>query len=58
MDLLLVGIIAGFVYGGLRTGFLRRLVGLALMALAFVLGAYLRVPIGGIATSFFPNIPD
>ena len=58
MDVLLVGFIAGLVYGGLRTGLLRRLLGLAFMALAFVLGAYLREPIGGIVTSIFPNIPS
>ena len=57
MDFLLVGLIAGFVYGGLRTGFLRRLVGLGLMALSLVLGAYLRGPIGTLATGYFKTIP-
>ena len=57
MDVLLVGCIAGLVYGGLRTGLVHRLNRPGLMALAFVLGAYLREPIGGIVTSFFPNIP-
>ena len=57
MDILLVGIIAGAAYGGWRTGLLRRLVGLGLLVLAFVLGAYLRGPMGQLATGFFKNIP-
>jgi len=47
-DLLLLGFIAGFVRGGWSTGFLRRLVGLAYIALSFVVGAYLRQPVGSI----------
>ena len=42
-DLLLLGFIAGFARGGWSTGFLRRLVGLAYIALSFVVGAYLRL---------------
>ena len=47
-DVLLIGFIAGYIRGGWSTGFLRRLVGLGYMALAFVIGAYLRQPIGAI----------
>ena len=56
-DLLLLGFIAGFVRGGWSTGFLRRLVGLGYLALAFVVGAYLREPVGALVLRFFPQIP-
>ncbi len=58
MDIVLVGFIAGLTFGGWRTGFLHRLAGLAFMAIAFVLGAYLRGPFGDLITGFFPNIPS
>jgi uncharacterized membrane protein required for colicin V production len=58
MDILLVGFIAGFTFGGWRSGFILRLFGLLFMAISLVLGAYLRVPFGAIATAFFPNIPE
>ena len=32
MDVLLVGFIGGYIYGGWRTGFLRRLAGLGFLA--------------------------
>lgn len=57
MDVLLVGFIVGLVATGWRTGFLRRLIGLGFLALSFVLGAYLRYPIGAVATAFFKGIP-
>ena len=57
-DLLLLGFIAGFVRGGWSTGFLRRLVGLAYIALSFVVGAYLRQPVGAIVAGIFPQIPE
>ena len=56
-DLLLLGFIAGFARGGWSTGFLRRLVGLAYIALSFVVGAYLRQPVGAIVGGIFPQIP-
>ena len=56
-DLLLLGFIAGYVRGGWSTGFLRRLVGLGYFALAFVVGAYLREPVGALVVRFFPQIP-
>jgi hypothetical protein len=58
MDIVLVGFVAGLTFGGWRTGFLHRLAGLAFMAIAFVLGAYLRGPFGDLVTSAFPNIPS
>jgi len=57
-DLLLLGFIAGFVRGGWSTGFLRRLVGLAYIALSFVVVAYLRQPVGAIVGGIFPQIPE
>ena len=57
-DLLLLGFIAGFARGGWSTGFLRRLVGLAYIALSFVVGAYLRQPVGAIVGGIFPQIPE
>ena len=56
-DVLLLGFIAGYIKGGWSTGFLRRLVGLGYMALAFVVGAYLRQPIGAIIAGIFPQMP-
>ena len=56
-DVLLLGLIAGFVRGGWSTGFLRRLAGLGYMAVSFVAGAYLRQPIGAIIAGIFPQMP-
>ena len=57
MDVVLVGFIAAFAAGGWRTGLLRRAAGLGFMALAFVLGAYIRQPLGGIIITAFKDIP-
>jgi uncharacterized membrane protein required for colicin V production len=57
MDVLLVGFIGGFVYGGWNSGFLRRLLGIGFMAISFVAGAYFRYPVGAIASTFFKDIP-
>jgi uncharacterized membrane protein required for colicin V production len=57
MDVLLVILVAGFAVGGLRTGFLRSLLGLVFMALAFVLGAYLRHPVGALASRLVKDVP-
>lgn len=57
MDVVLVGFIGGFIFGGWRTGFLRRLLGIGFMVAAFVLGAYFRYPVGVIAKQLFPTIP-
>ena len=46
---MLLVFIGGFAIGGLRTEFLRSLLGLVFLAVAFVLGAYLRHPIGALA---------
>ncbi len=57
MDVLLVGWIAGFIFGGWRSGFLKRLIGIGFMALSFVVSAWFRYPVGAIASAFFPSIP-
>lgn len=56
MDVLLVGFIVGFIVGGWRTGFLRRLVGLAFIAISFVLSVYLSKPFGDLIHGWFPDI--
>ena len=58
MDIILVGFIAGFIFGGWRTGALRRIIGLLFMAISFVLSAYFRYPVGAVASSFFKDIPS
>ena len=58
MDVLLVGFIAGFIYGGWRTGLVRRLLGLLFLFISAVASAYFRYPVGAIAQKFFPNIPS
>jgi len=56
-DVLLLGFIGGYIKGGWSTGFLRRLAGLGYMALSFVIGAYLRQPLGAIIAGIFPQMP-
>ena len=56
-DVLLLGFIGGYIKGGWSTGFVRRLAGLGFMALAFVLGAYLRQPIGNLIAGILPQVP-
>jgi uncharacterized membrane protein required for colicin V production len=57
MDVVLVGFIAAFVFGGWRSGLLMRLIGIGFALLSFVLGAYLRYPFGAIASTFSKSIP-
>ncbi|MBI3747015.1 MAG: CvpA family protein [Chloroflexi bacterium] len=56
-DLIFLGIFAAFIAGGWQSGFVRRLAGLIFMALSFVLGAYLRGPLGALLIGVFPDIP-
>ena len=56
MDVALVGFIGGFVFGGWRTGFLRRVLGIVFLVVALVLGAWFRYPVGAIAATFFKDI--
>jgi len=57
-DLVLLLFIGGLVIGGWRSGFLRRLIGLAFVAVSFLAGAYLRAPAGSIVHTFLPKIPQ
>jgi uncharacterized membrane protein required for colicin V production len=57
-DLLMLGFIAATVFGGFRSGFIRRLAGLAFLGISFVAGAYLRAPAGALVHGFFPKIPE
>ena len=57
MDLLLLVFIGGYVYGGFRTGFVHQLLSLGLLALAFVVGAYLRGPLNAIVAPLIKGIP-
>lgn len=57
MDVLMVGFVGGFVWGGWRTGFLRRLLGLAFVGISLIVSAYFRYAVGAIATTFFKGIP-
>lgn len=56
-DVVLLLFIGGYVKGGWSTGFVRRLAGLGFMVLAFVLGAYLRQPVGNLIAGIFPQLP-
>jgi uncharacterized membrane protein required for colicin V production len=56
-DVVLLAFFAALVVGGLRTGFVRRLFGLLFMAVSFVLGAYLRTPLGALVRTAFPHMP-
>lgn len=56
-DVVLLAFFAALVVGGLRTGFVRRLFGLLFIAVSFVLGAYLRTPIGALVRTVFPHMP-
>jgi uncharacterized membrane protein required for colicin V production len=57
MDIVLIGSIAGFIFGGFRTGFVRRLLGIVFIVIAALAGAYFRYPVGIIAKQAFPDIP-
>ena len=58
MDVLLIGFIGGYIAGGWRTGFLRRLAGIGFLVASFVLGAYLRQPIGKLLSGIFKDVPE
>jgi len=57
MDVILVGFVAGLTWAGWRTGFVRRLAGIAFIAISFVAGAYLQGPFGDLVNHFFPDMP-
>lgn len=57
VDLILLGIFAGFARAGWSSGFVRRLFGLVFVVASFVLAAYLRPVAGGLIEGFFPKVP-
>lgn len=57
-DLILLLFIGGMALAGWRSGFVRRLIGLAFLVVSFLAGAYLRVPAGAIVHSILPKIPE
>ena len=57
VDLFLLGAIGAAVFGGFRSGFIRRLFGLAFLGISFVLGAYLRAPAGAPRQRVLPEHP-
>ena len=57
-DVIMLGAIGASIFQGFRRGFIRRLAGLVFLAVAFVLGAQLRVPAGALLHQFFPLIPE
>lgn len=57
MDVILVGFVAAFTFGGWRTGLIHRLAGLLFLAISFVLAAYLRGPFGDLVHGFVPDMP-
>jgi uncharacterized membrane protein required for colicin V production len=57
-DLYLLGIIGGFVAGGFRTGFVRRLAGLGFLAAAFVAASYLHLLAKGLLEGLFPDVEE
>ncbi|MGH2464719.1 MAG: CvpA family protein [Candidatus Limnocylindrales bacterium] len=58
MDVVLVGFIAASIFGGFRAGLIRSVLGLLFMAISFVVGAYLRYPVGALFTTFFKDVPS
>lgn len=58
VDLILLGVFAGFARAGWTSGFVRRLFGLVFIVASFVLAAYLRPVAGGLIEGFFPKVPE
>ena len=57
-DLVLLLFIGGLALAGWRSGFVRRLIGLAFLVVSFLAAAYLRVPAGAVVHSVLPKIPQ
>jgi uncharacterized membrane protein required for colicin V production len=56
-DLVMLLFIVGFGRAGWSSGLIRRVVGLILLAISFVAGAYLRFPAGALVNQLLPHIP-
>ena len=57
-DLVLLTFIGGMALAGWRSGFIRRLIGLAFLAVSFLASTYLRAPAGSIVHGVLPKIPQ
>ena len=58
MDVVLLGFIAAFIFGGFRSGFLKRLFGIGFAVVSLLVTAYFRYPVAAIASTFFKTIPE
>ena len=56
VDLFLLSFFGGYVFGGWRTGFIRRLASLGFLAISFIAAAYLREPVAGVIEALFPDM--
>lgn len=56
-DFFMLLFILGFVRAGWSSGLIRRVVGLIFLAASFVVGAYLRFPVGALVNTVLPHIP-
>lgn len=56
-DFFMLLFILGFVRAGWSSGLIRRAVGLIFLAASFVVGAYLRFPVGALVNTVLPHIP-
>jgi membrane protein required for colicin V production len=57
MDLILGTFIVGGVFVGWRSGLVRQVIGLIMLLVAFVAGAYLRGPVGAIVERIWTTLP-
>jgi uncharacterized membrane protein required for colicin V production len=56
-DVVMLFFILGFLRVGWSSGLIRRVVGLIFLAVSFVVGAYLRTPVGTLVLNFLPHVP-
>jgi uncharacterized membrane protein required for colicin V production len=56
-DFVMLLFILGFLRAGWSSGLIRRVVGLVFLAASFVVGAYLRFPVGALINTVLPHIP-
>lgn len=58
MDVFLVGFIGSMIFAGWRTGLFDRLIGIGFLGISLVAGAWFRYPVGALASTFLPDIPE
>jgi uncharacterized membrane protein required for colicin V production len=56
-DFVMLLFILAFIRAGWSSGLIRRVVGLIFIAASFVVGAYLRYPVGALVNTVLPHIP-